>query len=172
MTELRLADGVVELRAWRVDDAEWYAETVVDDELIQRFTTESPTVTAADVRAAIGDLAASTDDIGFLICDAVTGERLGNIALHRGDAIGDVSYFLAAHARGRGAATCALRLLSSWALRSGEIRQLRLSAHVDNVTSRAVAERAGYVRDPARDQERQVKGATWRMAAYQMTAVF
>ncbi|MFF5083495.1 hypothetical protein ACFY36_41150 [Actinoplanes sp. NPDC000266] len=68
-------DGVVALRSWSVDDAEWYA-AAVGDELIQRFTSEPAVVRADAVRAAI--LAGPR---GFLIADSVTGERLGNIAL-------------------------------------------------------------------------------------------
>jgi hypothetical protein len=100
MTDPVLTDGLVTLRTWCVDDAEWYAETVVNDELIQRFTTESPAVSGA-----------GTDG------------------------------------------TCR-----------------PLSARVDNLASCAVAERAGYVRDPARDQQRQVKGETWEMAAFRRAA--
>jgi hypothetical protein len=48
----------------------------------------------------------------LLIWDAVSGERLGNIALSHADGIGHVSYWLAAAARGRGAATRALRPFS------------------------------------------------------------
>ena len=52
-----LTDGVVRLREWALTDAEWYAATAAHDDLIQRFTTESPSVTAEDVRAAITALA-------------------------------------------------------------------------------------------------------------------
>ena len=77
-----LSDGFVLLRAWRVDDAEWYASIAANDVLIQRFTTESPTVTAEAVRTAIVELLARPDGAaGFLVADAATGERLGNVAL-------------------------------------------------------------------------------------------
>ena len=45
--------GDVVLRSWTVDGAEWYAATVTGDPLIQRFTSESPTVTVDEMRAAI-----------------------------------------------------------------------------------------------------------------------
>jgi hypothetical protein len=40
-----------------------------------------------------------------VIADAITDQRLGNIALTYDDGTGDVSYRIAAEARGRGAAT-------------------------------------------------------------------
>ena len=72
-----LDDGVVRLREWADDDSAWYAESVRDP-LIQRFTTESPALNAGQVLAAIVGLRAADDAEGFVICDAVTGERLGN----------------------------------------------------------------------------------------------
>ncbi len=162
-----LSDGVVLLRAWRVDDAEWYASVAANDELIQRFTTESPTVTAKEVRSAIVELLAGPiGAAGFLVADAATGERLGNIALTHDGREGDVSYWLAPEARGRGVATRALRMLSSWAFTTLGLSRLRLWAHTDNRPSRAVAERAGFTLDPDRDEIRQIKGQTWPMVAY------
>ncbi|SNY71226.1 GNAT family N-acetyltransferase [Paractinoplanes atraurantiacus] len=147
-------DGVVALRPWSVDDAEWYAAAVSGDELIQRFTSEPPVVSADAVRAAV-----EAGPSGFLIADAVSGERLGNIAV---DGDGEVSYWVAAPARGRGVATRALRLFVE---RLGA-RELRLWAHADNLGSRTVAERAGFVREPERDRRRQVKGEWWPTVAY------
>jgi RimJ/RimL family protein N-acetyltransferase len=46
-------------------------------------------------------------------------------------------------ARGRGAATAALRLLSEWAFASGLVR-LELLISVENPASKRVAERCGY----------------------------
>jgi [ribosomal protein S5]-alanine N-acetyltransferase len=162
-----IADGVVMLRPWSVADAEWYAETVTHDELIQRFTTESPSLTADAVRRAIiGLLAEPMGVVGFLIADAITGERLGNIALSHQDGVGEVSYWLAGYARGRGAASRALRLFSGWALATLDVHELRLWTHVDNHGSRGVAERAGYRRDPKRDHDRTVKGQLWHTVAY------
>jgi ribosomal-protein-alanine N-acetyltransferase len=137
------------------------------DELIQRFTTEPATLTAGMVRRAIVDLlAAGSGSVGFLVADAVTGVRLGNIALEHENGVGEVSYWLAPGARGRGVATRALRMLSARAFGSLELTELVLWTRTDNSASRAVAERAGYRRDPTRDKRQQVKGQTWEMAGY------
>ena len=159
------SDGVVRLREWTFDDAEWYAETAAHDELIQRFTVESPTLTSAEVRDAIEDLLA-TGLPGFLIEDAITGERLGNIALSHEDGIGEFHYWLAEPARGRGVATRAIRLLETWACEHLDLSEFQLMTRVDNAASRAVAERTGFVRHPERDKSREVKGETHPWVAY------
>lgn len=83
MQDRGLDDGVVRLRPWAGGDAAWYAESVRDP-LIQRFTTEPAALEAEQVLAAIAGLRAASDAEGFVICDATTGERLGNIALRHG----------------------------------------------------------------------------------------
>ena len=162
-----ISDGVVALRRWSTDDATWYAETVTGDPLIQQFTAELPTVTAEDVRSAIrGLLAKPADAAGFLIADADSHQRLGNIALTYKEDTGDISYWLAEYARGRGIATRALRLFTRWAHTVLGMSELRLWAHADNAGSRAVAERAGYLRDPERDSIREVKNEFWPTVSY------
>jgi [ribosomal protein S5]-alanine N-acetyltransferase len=160
-----LTDGAVVLRQWRPTDADWYADAVRDPQ-IQRYTTESPTLTAAEVRAAIVALAEQTDTVGLAICDAITGERLGNIALCLDATVGEVSYWVAASARGRGVATRALRLLSAWAFAALGLSEIRLWTHADNAASRLAAERAGYRRVPDHDQQRTVNGRVWDTVGY------
>jgi ribosomal-protein-alanine N-acetyltransferase len=163
-----LGDGVVTLRAWSVDDSAWYAESVRDSEM-QRFTTDPPSLTAADVAAAILALADRPEQVAYLITGARSGEPLGNIALTCTDGVGDVSYWVAAGARGRGAGTRALTLLARAALSQLGLAELRLWTHADNVASQRVAERAGFLRDPGRDSSREVKGGTWPTIAYRLS---
>jgi RimJ/RimL family protein N-acetyltransferase len=160
-----LSDELVALRAWHDDDADWYAAAVRDPQ-IQRFTSEPEDLTAGQVRVAIAALPERPEQVGFVICDAATGQRLGNIALQRTGAVGEVSYWVAAEARGRGVATATLRLLSTWALAALGLRELRLWCHADNWGSRLVAERAGYRRAPQHDGERVVKGQAWPVVGY------
>jgi RimJ/RimL family protein N-acetyltransferase len=163
--DLGLDDGVVRLRAWADEDAGWYADTVRDP-LIQRFTTDSPTLDAAQVLTAIVRLRGSEHDEGFLICDAVIGQPLGNIALRHDGQAGEISYWLAADARGRGAAKRALVLFSSWIFRTVGLTELWLRAHADNLPSQQVATRAGFRRDPLRDKTQEAKGEVWPMLGY------
>lgn len=120
-------------------------------------------------RRALGHLRLLAQPDGaadFLIADADSHQRLGNIALTYEDGIGDISYWLADDARGRGVATQALSLFTRWAHTVLDLSELRLWAHVDNHGSRAVAERAGYLGDPERDKVREVKSESWPTVSY------
>jgi [ribosomal protein S5]-alanine N-acetyltransferase len=158
-------DGVVRLREWADDDAAWYADSVRDP-LIQQFTTDSPALTAEQVLAAINRMRASGTDEGFVICDAVTGTRLGNIALRHDGSSGEVSYWVAAEARGRGVASRALVVFSAWSFHTVGLDLLWLRVHRDNTASQRVATRAGYQRDPGRDKSQHAKGTVWPMLGY------
>ncbi|MEU3644597.1 GNAT family N-acetyltransferase [Lentzea sp. NPDC034063] len=153
------------LREWTAEDAAWYAEVTRDPE-VQRYTTDPPTITEAQVADAIRALPTNPATASFCIEDA--GERCGNVAVDFEDGIGHVSYLVAAHARGRGLATKALTEFVAWILAHHTVAELRLWTHRDNVGSRKVAERAGFVRDPARDEDREVKGAVWPTVAYHL----
>lgn len=167
MSAQGLDDGVVRLREWADDDAAWYAESV-QDPLIQRFTTESPTLKAEEVLAAIVRLRGSASDIGFVICDAAGSARLGNIAVSHDVRAGQVSYWVAAEARGRGVAARAVTLISSWSFQATGLTELWLCVHRGNVASQRVALRAGYLRDVQRDKSQEAKGAIWPMLGYSL----
>jgi RimJ/RimL family protein N-acetyltransferase len=59
----------------------------------------------------------------------------------------EVSYFLAARARGRGLATRAVGLAARWAFGELGLARLELRAHPANEASHRVAERAGFRRE-------------------------
>jgi RimJ/RimL family protein N-acetyltransferase len=163
--QVLLDDGAIRLREWADEDSAWYAESVRDP-LIQRFTTESPALDPEQVLAAIVKLRTASDAEGFVICDAATGERLGNIALHHDRRAGEVSYWVAAAARGQGVATRAVALFSSWCFQAVGLEELWLRVHRENVASQRAALAAGYRRDPGRDKTQEVKGAVWPMLGY------
>ncbi|MGI5498606.1 GNAT family N-acetyltransferase [Lentzea sp. CA-135723] len=153
------------LREWTEADAAWYAETTRDPE-VQRYTTDPPTITADQVAAAIAALPANPSTASFCIEDG--GERCGNVAVDFTGGVGHVSYLVAAPARGRGLATEALTAFVAWILTHHAPAELRLWTHRDNTGSRKVAERAGFVRDPARDEDREIKGEIWPTVAYHL----
>ena len=155
-----LTDGIVTLRQWRPDEAEWYVEQSRDPE-IQRFTTDPPDLDEATVRAAIERLLAGRS-WAWAITDAATGALLGNVALSLEH---ELSYWVAPAGRGRGVATRAVRLVLDRAWASG-VDRVRLHAHVDNVGSQRVAERAGFRREGVERAARQVKGQTWDVVWY------
>jgi RimJ/RimL family protein N-acetyltransferase len=56
----------------------------------------------------------------------------------------ELGYIVAAHARGRGVASEALRQLTAWAFEERGVQRAYLLIDVDNAASGKVAERAGY----------------------------
>ena len=71
---------------------------------------------------------------------------IGVRVLH-GRGIAEIGYHMAPEARGRGLATAALRLLSSWSFATLPVARLQLTTHLDNPASQRVAEKAGYTRE-------------------------
>ena len=84
------------------------------------------------------------------ITDAPETEYLGEIVLFLRTAeaseagIGELFYVVAPHARGRGVASTALRLLSAWALTALRLERLQLSIPPDDAASHRVADKAGF----------------------------
>jgi ribosomal-protein-alanine N-acetyltransferase len=66
---------------------------------------------------------------------------------------GSVGYWLLPVGRGRGLATSAVRLLSTWAVRQLGITKVRLTTAPENERSQRVAERSGFRRVLPRDGE-------------------
>ncbi len=62
-------------------------------------------------------------------------------------AVGEVGYWLAAPARGRGVATRAVRLLCAWAFEELSLARIQLHTLPGNVASERLAERAGFTRE-------------------------
>ncbi|SFI72528.1 Acetyltransferase (GNAT) domain-containing protein [Streptosporangium canum] len=82
---------------------------------------------------------------------------------------GEISYWVAAEARGRGAATRAVALFSAWTFQNVGLSELWLRAHRDNVASQQVASRTGFRRDPQRDKTQEAKGEVWPMLGYALS---
>jgi RimJ/RimL family protein N-acetyltransferase len=85
----------------------------------------------------------------FAIADS-GGGLLGAIELHLSDAdpgAASVGYWLRPEARGRGAATIALGLVSRWAFDALAIQRLQLTTDPANLASQRVAERARFRRE-------------------------
>ena len=58
---------------------------------------------------------------------------------------GEIGYWVAAEARGRGVATRACRMLHEWAAAALGLRHLEILPHVDNAPSRRIPEHLGYI---------------------------
>src|SRR5437764_9320617 len=117
-----LTDGVVRLRTFTLDDIPAVTAACQDPD-IARWTAMVPSpYTEDDARSWImthrEGFAAGTD-LPLAIVDAATGELLGACGLHQVDherGSAEIGYWVAAHARRRGAASRAVALLTRWAI--------------------------------------------------------
>ncbi|MCI0776922.1 MAG: GNAT family N-acetyltransferase [Chloroflexi bacterium] len=140
-----LLGAAVALRTWEEDDAEWYVSA--RDEEIFFWTKEPRDLTTELARTAIRRHLSHPTYAGFAITDLASGGLLGNIALVITEAErpwGEVMYWLAAPARGHGAATEAVRTLARWGFETLPIERIELLTDPDNSASQRVAQRAGF----------------------------
>lgn len=133
--------GKITLRPWEPDEAGLYL--ALRDEEIFRFTTEDPSVGEEAARCTIAAARDNPVQVPFAICDA-KGDPIGNLALIRRGKSAEISYWLAAPARGRGWASSALRSATEWAFDHWDVRQAELEIDPQNQASIRVAEAAGY----------------------------
>jgi len=87
------------------------------------------------------------DHASFSVVDAATGRFAGSVSLHRIDreqANASIGYRVAAWARGRGAATAAVAVVSDWSFTDLGLVRVELCHAVSNPASCRVAVKAGY----------------------------
>jgi RimJ/RimL family protein N-acetyltransferase len=144
-----LRDGNLVLRPKRAEDADAIAAACQDPE-IPRWTLVPSPYTRADAEAYI---ASSAEDAAagraahLLAVDARDGRLLGSFGvmeLDREPGYGEIGYWVAAAARGRGVATRAVRMLADWARAELGLTTIEILPHRDNAASRRVAEKAGF----------------------------
>ncbi len=144
-----LRDGDLVLRPKRPEDAEAITAACQDPE-IPRWTFVPSPYTREDAEAFLASSAeeeAAGKSAGFLAVDAA-GRLLGSFGvmeLDREPGYGEIGYWVAAEARGRGIATRAVRTLTRWAQDELGLTRIEILPHKDNLPSRRVAEKAGYV---------------------------
>jgi RimJ/RimL family protein N-acetyltransferase len=150
---IEIKDGDLLLRGWRPADADAVHRACQDPD-IQRWTTipspyershaesfveRAPAAWANERQAPLG------------VFDAGTGDLLGSngiVALDRTLGIGEIGYWTAPWARGRGVAERGTRAIARWALGTGPgelgLAHLVWRAEPGNHASRLVALRAGF----------------------------
>jgi RimJ/RimL family protein N-acetyltransferase len=142
-----LSDGVIVLRPLDERDLPAIERAASDAEILKWFDlhTRSP----ADYLAAKREAWAQATGASFAICDATGPDTcLGQVFIERdGEGRGSVGYWLLEDGRGRGRATCAVRLIGSWALPEMRVGRLQLLTDPENIASQRVAERAGFTRE-------------------------
>lgn len=137
------------------------------DPLVQRFSWPRVTpYTEVDARSFYaaqqrGQRAGTEISFALVAPDDDTAV-LGGASLYgveRGERRAAVGYWLAAHARGRGVASHAVRLLANWSFAELGIARLELTCAPDNAASQAVAERCGFTREGILRSHMVFKGA-------------
>src|SRR3954453_131590 len=152
-----LRDGVITLRAKGRDDVDTLVAICQDPEISRWTRVPSPyTREEAEGWSAGGGLDRRVRPggpdrqaglgIDWLGVDA-QGDVVASIAVQHirpDERVGEIGYWVAAPARGRGIATRAVRLASEWALRELGLETLELMTHEDNLASQGVARAAGF----------------------------
>ena len=145
---------MVTLRLWTPDDAPQITAACQDPD-IPRYTTVPSPYTLDDAHAYIERSLArfeAGEGATFAVVDATDHEQvLAAISVDLLGHIAGVGYWVAPTARGRGAASRALRLVAPWALEVAELTVLLAEIRVGNVASIRVAEAAGFVQTGAID---------------------
>jgi RimJ/RimL family protein N-acetyltransferase len=147
----RPTDGVVALRHLRETDVP-VVQRACDDAESARWLPLPVPYTEQDARAWALGLVPSEWAGGTVasaaVVDARTDELLGAVGLTPGrDRTGEVGYWTAPWARGRGVAARAARLHAHWAVEALGLARVELLTDVRNHASQRVAEQAGFVRE-------------------------
>jgi RimJ/RimL family protein N-acetyltransferase len=150
---------VVTLRPPRESDAPAVAEACQDPE-IPRWTKVPSPYGEAEARAFVTEVVhGDRPEMSLAITDASDGTLLGMVGLRQPDAgVGEVGYWLAAPARGRGVATRAVRLMCEWAFGELDLARIQLHTLPGNDASERVAERAGFTREGVLRSFTEMKG--------------
>lgn len=163
-----LTDGVVTLRGWTLADAADCARAC-DDPVTARWLPVPQPYTLADAESYIGGHIAQAWADGtaaeLAVTDAVSGDLLGAMGLklaNRGLGFGEVGYWTAPWARGRGVAGRGAALSARWGLDVLGLDRVELLADVANLASQRAAEKAGFVREGVARRARPDRDGTAR----------
>ncbi len=143
-----LGDGVITLRAMTGADADAVTAACQDPQ-IPRWTRVPVPYRRADALAWVAGAELELDaglSIGWLAVDA-EDDLLAGVSVMQIDrerSIGEIGYWVAREARGRGVATRAVRLVCEWAARELGLTTLEIVVHADNAPSLRVARAAGF----------------------------
>lgn len=160
----------VVLRPWRRADIAALVP-LVDDPEIRRWLDRIPDpYTVPDAEEYIAGTRVGLTAGTHLALAVVADSRLaGSIDLRLNSLdgrLGEVGYWVAAGARGRGVASTAAGLLAAFGFEALGLRRVELNAAASNVASRRVAEKAGFEAEGVRRAWRTVHGVPTDFVLY------
>lgn len=155
MMKTQLTDGTINLRPYRVEDADDLYQAVRESiaELQPWMPWGHPDYSIEESRdwLALRDEARRDGtEYDFYISDAATGRFLGGVGLnqikqlHRAANLG---YWIRTSAAGRGVATRAARLVARFGFEELNLIRIEIVAAVGNLASQRVAAKVGAVRE-------------------------
>jgi RimJ/RimL family protein N-acetyltransferase len=156
-----LKDGVIAIRSWRQSDLPDLVE-LLEDPVIARWTGIPAPYTRREAKLFF-KTNARQEAMGMGTDSAIvdTGDvLLGGVGLklHPSHSTAEVGYWVAAHARRRGIATRAVRLMAHWSFVDLEVQRLELLTNVGNEASEGVARKCGFQREGVMRSARVIKG--------------
>ena len=146
-----LTDGLVRLRRWSDGDLDCI-EAAGADARIPGGTTVPAVFTVEAGQAFVRrqwSRAEQGEGLSLAVADATTDEALGLtvLMLRPQPGVVGIGYWVIPRARGRGLATSAVRLVSSWALSDAGMARVEAWVEPENVSSQRVLASAGFVRE-------------------------
>lgn len=148
-----LSDDVVALRPWEPADIPAIAEACREAEIARWLDLIPQPYSVDDARWYVEHCEQGWREgtsSNFAVVEVSSGRVVGSAGarhLEPEQGVTEVGYWVRAEARGHGYAARALRLLSDWLLEDPGIARVQLRADSENLASRRVAERAGYVEE-------------------------
>jgi RimJ/RimL family protein N-acetyltransferase len=142
----------IRLRKFAIADISWIGSTCDRPEMAQFIAGLPSPYTEEHARQFVerAERVWADGTSAPFVIESLDGEPLGAVEVtpRVGDpGVANIGYWLRQEARGRGAASDAVRVVSRWALETMGVARLGLFAHVKNEPSQRVAERAGFVRE-------------------------
>ncbi len=148
MDEIEIHAHGLLLRPWQAGDADGVYQACQDPE-IHRWTGVSNPYLREHAQNFVTSFTRQAWSTGtaapFGVFEPGTGELLGSNGLIsvRGG-IGEIGYWVAPWARGRGIATRSTHAVATWALQTLRLNRVAWRAELGNVGSRLIAERLGF----------------------------
>jgi ribosomal-protein-serine acetyltransferase len=79
-----------------------------------------------------------------ILCDGVLAGVVGFVPIDRVNRIGEIGYWLAEHAQGRGVMTQCCRFVIRYGFLTLDLNRIQIAAGTENYESRAIPERLGF----------------------------